>query len=501
LLPTLAYGFGFDHGLIEYVGWAALHGKWPYAQSWDTTFPGAILLHVAVLALGGTSALGIRLMDWGIQIANAALVFVLARRLGGPRAGLYASIAYAIAYTAGGFYQTAQRDAFLVPLLLLSVWCVWRFLDDASRRASWLAWAGLAAGLACLIRPTYGLVVAIAAAALVVAGRWGRGVAGAAIFAGAAAMPLVLFVAVYAIAGQMQSLREMAEMLSTVYQYLERVSAPRVIYAMLKATPVLVLVGVALAVASRVWRTRPMEVATLLVLMAGCVIVRLWESKNYPYQFWPLVCLMSIFAGVGWAWAARRWTPRIETGALAAVLLIQLGPAGLDRFARLPAALRPARDDVERYRRLIADSPSQADLALYLREHTSEGDAIQLWGPETVVLYATGRMAATRFLDPFTFLCPKDNAAGFALFSDCEPAWHKPIQIAFRRELVDSLRAHPPRYIAAHYADGSLFIINQPCIAPDLPELRALLDERYVREATFGKWSAFRLRGPGSTAQ
>ena len=71
LLPTLGYGFGFDHGFMQYIGWAALHGRWPYTDSWDTALPGAILLHMAVLGAGGASVLAIRATDFAIQVANA----------------------------------------------------------------------------------------------------------------------------------------------------------------------------------------------------------------------------------------------------------------------------------------------------------------------------------------------------------------------------------------------------------------------------------------------
>jgi hypothetical protein len=144
---------------------------------------------------------------------------------------------------------------------------------------------------------------------------------------------------------------------------------------------------------------------------------------------------------------------------------------------------------------MVAESPTQAQVAGYLRSHVAPDDRVQLWGPETIVLYAVNRFSATRFMDPFMFLCP--GPSGLTLFTNCGPSWNKPIQVAFLREFLNGMETHPPAYIVAHYANGSLAIVESSCIAPDLPALRDLLDRRYRAEATFGNWTVFRLQPPG----
>ncbi|HZS58088.1 MAG TPA: hypothetical protein VFA43_02385, partial [Gemmatimonadaceae bacterium] len=141
----------------------------------------------------------------------------------------------------------------------------------------------------------------------------------------------------------------------------------------------------------------------------------------------------------------------------------------------------------------VADSPDQEAMAEYLSTHMQAGDRIQMWGPETIVLFASGHRSATRFIDTNMFFCPDPkNFHHLLLFTDC-PNWNKPIQTAFLRELVDSLTTHPPAYIAAHYADGSMTIDTTYCLAPDLPAMRDLIDRRYQRAASFGPWSVFKL--------
>src|SRR5262245_26742442 len=61
LSQTLVFGFGYDHGIMQYTAWAGLNGRWPYVDTWETAFPGGILLHMFVLMLGGTSPFSFRI--------------------------------------------------------------------------------------------------------------------------------------------------------------------------------------------------------------------------------------------------------------------------------------------------------------------------------------------------------------------------------------------------------------------------------------------------------
>jgi len=511
LLPTLGYGFGFDHGFIEYIAAAALRGRWPYADSWDTAFPGAILLHMAVQALGGTSVLAIRIADFAIELATAGLLFTLVRRVVGAPAGVYAACAYAIAYTSGTYYHTAQRDGFLVPLLLAALLGVWQFLAGHPGRRRTLAWAGLSVGLACLMRPTYALAVAFGAALLAARGIWsprlgqGQGVPSvrgalvdAAVFAGVGAAPLLIFVVWYAATGRWHAIVDLLALLATVYPHLERLTTTNVLERFYSMIAKSVWIGAILSVGSRAWRTHRKELTTTALLFVACVVIRVWESKGYRYQYWPALATLCIVAGVGWHWLGTVVVRRLGLTGRAAVatplavfglvLIAQLGRQGIGRYSGLGSAIAANADEAN-LGQMIADSRDQAELAGYLRTHMGPQDRVQLWGPETMVLYAIGRFSATRFLDPFTFLCP--GTSGMTLFTDCGPAWNKPIQTAFLREFIDQLDAEPPAYIAAHEANGSLAINEGYCIAPDLPALRDLLARRYRRQATFGSWAVF----------
>lgn len=487
LLPTLAYGAGYDHGFLQYIGRTVVQGKWPYVASFDTTFPGAILFHAAVIALGGESILALRVADLLLQVATAVLIYRCTLRIADARAGFLAAALYAIAYTQAGYYDTAQRDGYIAIFLLLSLIWLWRYLDDPARLAS-LVISGLAAGIACLIRPTYALVVAIGALGLV------RRPRRALLFATVAALPLLLFFAIYRITNHWWAVADVLQYDMTVYPAIERGTPIYVVKRLITTVPMIVWVGVALSYGTRTVRRR--DVATLIVAIIGCVLVRLWELKGWRYQYWPAVALLMIPAGVGWSWLIDRIAPRRAALAVALLLAIQLGWHGVSRYRTMWSNVRPT--GAAAYTHLVADSPDEAALLQYLTTHMQSHDTIQMWGPETIVLFATDHPSATRFIDPLVFVCPDPrNPNHSILFTDCGPQWHKPVQIAFRRELIDALTTRPPQYIAAHYANGSLAIDTTFSLAPDLPELRALLDRRYTRDATFGPWSVF-TRVPAS---
>jgi hypothetical protein len=484
LLPTLTYGLGFDHGFMQYIGRGMLHGLWPYVDTFDTSFPAVYVLHMAVIGIGGESALALRIADLLIQIVTALLLFTLARRIYGPRAGLFAAALYAIAYTAGTYYHTAQRDGYLVPCLLACLWGIWIYLDDPTRRRP-LVWAALAAGTGCLFRPTYALLVVLGALVLAFRPRRERSVIDAALFAVVAALPMFAFFGIYAITGHGQAIADLLTFASKVYVGLERQTRSVVLMRFWEYVPHVVWLGVVLTIIAAVrgqFGNHRRELVTLALVFVGCVLIRLWEGKAWRYQYWPPLAVLSLAAGLGWGWVARN---RFAFGAVAVLVLgLELGRTGLGRYAHWTPMP------------MVADSPDQEAMAEYLHGHAQPSDRIQMWGPETIVLFASGARSATRFIDTNMFFCPDPkNFHHLLLFTDC-PNWNKPIQVAFLREMLDTLTAHPPTYIAAHYANGSMTIDTTYCLAPDVPALRDLIDRKYQRAATFGPWSVFKLANP-----
>ena len=494
LSTTLAFGFGYDQGVLGYLGWAILHGRWPYIDVWDTAFPGGMLIYALVIAMCGKSALSFRAFDFIVQILTAILIFGLARRIAGPRAGTISALFYATTYASTGYYHTAQRDGFIVPFLLLGVWSLWKWCLEPE--PGWMAVAGISFGLMCIIRPTYALLVAIVACYVLLFPN-GRQrsrslcVRDVLLLAVLCSLPMALLVGVYVCHGALSTLIDLVSYLAVVHPKIERAGHFQLLHVLIRYAPQIVWAGVGMSVLSPTrWRYR-WHYGFLIAALGACTLIRLWESKAYLYLFLPVYACASVMAGIGWSfgitaivWLARlprQWRQIAVASITGIVILWPIFYAGLvDDIWRVVPNLRRSLTEGPSYRSLVADSADQAEIARYLYENTDPTDTVQIWGAEPGILYAAERFAASRFVQAHVFSCGEGNILR--------------VQGSWREEFFDSITTRHPRYIVAHYANGSLAVQEFASFAPDCPELRNIIDQNYELEATFGIWSVFRRK-------
>jgi hypothetical protein len=504
LAQTLSFGFGYDHGIMGYMGWAILHGYRPYTDIWEIQFPGGVLVHAFVIAIGGTSALSLRVFDWVVQILTAVLIFSLAKRLGGPRAGTVSALLYATTYAAGGYYHTAQRDGFIVPLLLLGVWSLWRYA--LKPKARWIIVAGISLGTMCIFRPTYMLLIAALMGYVLIAPSsshrslllrfrdilW---------LAPLCALPMVLVIVVLAYNGELSTFFRILSVGSVIYPPMERVSAHYVLNFAARSAPQVLWAGTAMSALVPAIRKRLWPYCSLWITLGTCMLIRLLELKDYLYQYWPLYACGSVMAGAGLnfgvtalvrsAQLPQRWKRTAIVLITGMVMLWPIYYAGgllLGLRTAVPS-LRQRSASRYSYQSLVADSADQAEVARYLHEHTNPMDTIQLWGAEPGILYAAGRFSASRFLETVPFLCE-----GGAFFTQCERNRVFAVQQSWKNEFLESMETQCPLYIVAHYSNGSLAVAQGASYAPDFPELRELLSRDYEIETTIGIWSVFRKK-------
>jgi hypothetical protein len=85
-----------DEGEYAYAGQLILQGVAPYDQAYNMKMPGIYAVYAAIMALFGQSCTGIHL---GLLLVNSTtilLVFLLARYVAGPLAGVFAAAAFAV---------------------------------------------------------------------------------------------------------------------------------------------------------------------------------------------------------------------------------------------------------------------------------------------------------------------------------------------------------------------------------------------------------------------
>jgi dolichyl-phosphate-mannose-protein mannosyltransferase len=504
LLPTFGYGLGFDHGVLHYVAWGALRGRWPYGDLWDTSFPGVLPIHMAAVALGGQSALSLRVLDFGFQLATAGLLYAVGRRLHSPAAGLAAAPLYLIAYVSGGYMNTAQRDGFMVPLLLFVLLMLW---DDVYARRGRLAGAGFLLGFVCLIRPTYALIAVAAGIAILLRERdaWTKRLVRVGCwFAVPGLLPTVFFIGAYAAAGRLDAVRDTLVYLGGVYRDLDRKSLGHVVLKLFMDSPQTLWAGMALCPLALGAPRARRGLAWMGGLFALMLVVRFIEAKTYRYQFWPPLACAASMAGVGWAAALDRLSEvdgRIRRIALPILLsvafvipLVTTRPV-VAAFDDLGPSLRSTTAESPAFESLVAATPEQAALARYLREHTAPDDLLLLWGPGAGVYYAAERFPASRFFVSTAFLCVDDGGdpTRLRIMTKCNHA-PPPVQSRFHDEFLRDVRR--AAFIVTIASDESFDVWDGEFLAPDFPELRAIVTRDYEVETVIGRW-AVRKRKPG----
>ncbi|MCX6470578.1 MAG: glycosyltransferase family 39 protein [Corynebacteriales bacterium] len=90
-------------------------------------------------------------------VAAVALIYLIGRRIAGPRAGLVAGVVLALQPVAAVMFRFNNPDALLVLLLIAAAWATLRILDDG--RLRWAVLAGGLIGLAFLTKQLQALLI------------------------------------------------------------------------------------------------------------------------------------------------------------------------------------------------------------------------------------------------------------------------------------------------------------------------------------------------------
>jgi 4-amino-4-deoxy-L-arabinose transferase-like glycosyltransferase len=142
------------------------------------------LLVSAAYAIGGHSSWSVVVLQTLLDLGSLLLLFVLGRRLFGTAAGLLAALMFALyPYLAGQAAILMDTEAFVF-FLLAYLYLVVRTADTGRIRDA--AGAGVAGGIAFLVRPTIFAILLVTPLLLVVLGRpWRAVVRDVAVIAGA----------------------------------------------------------------------------------------------------------------------------------------------------------------------------------------------------------------------------------------------------------------------------------------------------------------------------
>ena len=413
-----------------------LRGGLPFRDFYTLKLPGAHLAYLPALVLFGQTMVAVRLGYLAASLATAWLVFLLARRLGGPAAGLTAASLFLVATSNLSFLGLfAHATQFLILPMTAGVLVLVQ-ARGRPHRLRWLFLAGLLLGLAVVVKQHAAFFVLFGAAAAFLEERRGRGDLAAARAAGVllagAALPLLFLCVVFWASGCFSAfwlwcVRYAPQYVSMLSPWEGlKVGAQQALDDVL-SLPAMVALAAWGGVAAK--RGNRAFLLGWLLAAAASIFPGLYFREHY---FVPLLPVLAVLAGMGVADLLRRG-PGFRWAAAGAVLFTALWPVYRDRVFLLEADPRIAM------RRLYRFQPfaEAVEVSRYLREHARPGDRLAVLGSEPEILFLSRIPSATGYM--YTYPLMESHSLA---------RW-------MQRDLMGRLEAHPPRWIALVSAANS----------------------------------------------
>jgi hypothetical protein len=408
-----------DAPIMHYIAWRIAEGAVPYRDLFDMNFPGVYLFHLAVVSVLGTGDAAWRAVDLTMTALGAVMVAALAAPWG-RIAALGGALFFAAYHLAGGAWNAGQRDFLLVPLLLAGALGVSRWAEGGSARA--VLASGVALGVGLTIKPHAVVFVLALAAFIVVRARRieGSGLRPlAALIVGAALAPA-------AVVAWLAALGAVGAWTDIVFNYLVPLYAhvTRPADWLYFRWHVWLAIGatVVLALASVAWGRRvSARHAVAAIGLAYGLIHFVGQRKGWEYHLYPLAAFAAVLL-CSELEEARARGRRLVLGSLVTGLVAVawlLGVKGAEASDSGWIALKEGR---------------VAALTRDLTTRTKPGDTVQVLDTTDGGVHALLRahlVQPTRFLYDFHF-------------------YHHPgapMIERLRAELMDNLRARPPRLI------------------------------------------------------
>lgn len=483
-LPTLIVPWYTDQSIFALAARTILDGGLPYRDLWDIKPPGTYVPYVLSFLLFGEHMVSVRILDLANTFGAMIAVFLLGRRLFSERAGLLAGCLYGVTYlTRAGFDGLAQTESFLVLPLALAL-----FLyrpAQGGRSGVRAVLSGLLLGFAFSTKFSAGFyVLALPAMEMLLGERparvWLALMRLSLAAAGFLAVPVV-FAVYLAAGGALGDFLDIQRLHVAHYTALHWApEGESYIHFLGRATHeymkqnlhLVVPAGVALFFALRGLRRRETAVAVLLFLAA---LAGVWsQGKFFPYHWLAIFFPLSLLAAhaidrVLGLYGKSVREPRLWAAAgLVAASLIALTPSLVgnpyDEYRHFfgYAFGRVTKEENEaRYIPLLSYNHELAD---YIKANSGEGESFFIWGYWPVSYWWADRPLVSRFVYD----------------SGLRATWAPE---KWRSELIDSLRANPPRYIVIAHSGRQPWLVGTSDTAEEqltaYPELNTFINQNY----------------------
>ena len=472
----LARPLGQDHGIFQWVGQEILNGGLPYRDAWDIKGPLPYFLFALIEALLGASPVALRAADLTIIAMGVLVVWRLAARLN--TSPLLASSLLLVWYADLDYDDTAQPDGWA--MVLLGAGLLLLLAARPRPRPTQLLGFGILVGLAVLMKPTYALFGILAPFAIPeVRLHLTTAVRSASWAVLGFLFPLLLAAAFFLLRGGLHDLYEVHLLYNTsVYAGQSSALARLADFAgrVLQSPGLLIWLLAATGGVITLWRRRREEAALVtawsFAALAGVII----QGKGFPYHFLPLVPALALLSAVlltavadGTVPSLPHWLPRGVAGFLVVVLggppLLRVASTTLQwaRAATVPGGL--GTYEQREYGFFGHAASPLGQIGSFLREHSTPGDRVQVWGMKAVIYGASNRRPPTRFGTSQPMV--SGVGSGFPE--------------RYRTEFLRSIESELPRFVVARRPE----LCQQNSRRVDLecldafPEFARLVEQRY----------------------
>jgi hypothetical protein len=508
--PTLFWGFGRDQGNLGYMGWMLTRGKWPYLATWDSNFPGVVLIQAAEILLFGQSMFAFRVFDLIALLLTVSFLYAIARYLANRWAGLCAAVSYALLYLSLGYWHTGQREGYATLFTLAGMWALLHYRQSLARKVGkglrWLVAAGLAGGCAFLIRPQFALLLLgllgwtlwqdmserrpdPMGTPLRVVSPFGN----LAILTGLFALPILLWIVLYAFNGGLN------EFLATVISYNLQVHSniqqdlADIWSNFTQFVPLFLWVGTAWLVLTL---KRGEQRSRYALLLFGVLVLdlaaRLIERKCWEYHRIPVFALASAMgsAGMGLAlsWLMSGMSRRRKVAIVAVILfgfLLWFRTASPWRTLGSVISTGSIEGDFPKqtmYR--VFTLETDYEVAQYVKEKTNPDDRIQVWGGAATIYYLAQREASSRF------------QASASLVAHRRGGDLIPLQERWRQEFLAELHNRPPEYFIVEDKDWATYMglaedQNSYELLVEFTELNDWVKRNYYLDGVIGNFRLY----------
>jgi hypothetical protein len=416
---------GRDQGIFQYVAWTLGRGAIDYRDVRDVNGPLTHLVHVALLALGGSDEHRFRVLDLAVTGATFALVGACMPGLRSHRApDVLERVAWAFAgwvvlsgqYLLYGYWDIAQRESFFDWFMLPSV--ALQLVATSRRHTRLLALVGALSVVPWFGKPTYVLFTLVQFTVLVLDDEptLARKKAALAFALGGAlgAATQLAFLVAY---GDVRAFAHIQLVdVPAMYRFIWPRAAADIFSEPWHATQaIFALVGAVVLLALVSLGEMPHRVLVVaLVPVCGLASV-VAQAKGFPYHFHPVTAGVALQWLVFAAWMAerarvtqRRWAiVRLAPLAVSGVLALRIATAMEDSpYVRGVWLLWGASTHSQRTTREYFSHFPEPDFfpfelrqaADYLMRHTDPTDRVQAYGMDPYLLFLAGRQSATPYI-------------------------------------------------------------------------------------------------------